>query len=156
MNRIAVSVEEIPLPAWAGDLEAYALRVLDLLKKDNWDLSILLCNNPVIRRLNAQYRNREEPTDILSFFLGETLEEEGSIRYLPGDLVVSLETLEENAGYFRVSEDEELRRLIIHGILHLDGMDHPGGSRGDQPMLALQERLLEELAGERILPLESA
>ena len=152
MSRIEVFAQGIPLPGWTGGLEAFAGRVLEILNKDNWDLPIALCNNDYIRRLNAQYRDREEPTDILSFSLGETLEEEdGTTWYLPGDIVISLETLEENAGYFQVSPDEELRRLVIHGILHLDGMDHQGNET-DEPMLALQERLLSSLAGERILP----
>ena len=152
MNRVEVSAQEIPLPGWSGSLEAFALKVLDLVKKDDWDLSILLCGNGFISRLNAQYRNREGPTDILSFPLGETLEEGGAVRHLPGDIVLSLEALGENARYFQVPEDEELRRLLIHGILHLDGMDHQD-NEPDQAMLALQERLLAQLAGERILPL---
>jgi probable rRNA maturation factor len=69
---------------------------------------------------------------------------------LPGDIVISLESLAENSGYFHVSQDEELRRLLIHGILHLDGYDHDT-NEGTEPMLQLQERLLAELAGEYIL-----
>jgi probable rRNA maturation factor len=46
--------------------------------------------------------------------------------------------------------DEELRRLIIHGILHLSGMDHSDNSP-DQPMLELQERLLRQMGGDAIL-----
>jgi probable rRNA maturation factor len=64
--------------------------------------------------------------------------------------VISLETLRENAEYFRTPEEEELRRLLIHGILHLDGMDHTTNNE-KEPMLQLQERLLVRLAGERVL-----
>jgi probable rRNA maturation factor len=83
---------------------------------------------------------------VLSFFLGETRRG----RYFPGDIVISLETLEENAAYFKVEPDEELRRLLVHGILHLDGMDHETNEKGES-MLQLQEKVLAELAGERIL-----
>ena len=146
MNRVCFSVEEIPLPAWKGKAKAYILKVLKYLKKDKWDLSVLFCGNNCIRSLNVQYRNKDEATDVLSFFLGEKLRG----RYIPGDIVISLETLEENAASFKVQPDEELRRLLIHGILHLDGMDHETNEEGE-PMLQFQEKILACLAGERIL-----
>jgi probable rRNA maturation factor len=146
MNRVEVHAEEVPLPDWTGTLVQYALNVLDSLGKDNWDLSILLCNDPYIRSLNAQYRAKDEATDVLSFILGETVEEGGETRFLPGDIVVSLETLRENARYFQVTENEELRRLVIHGILHLNGMDHADNDL-TQPMLRFQEELLAAVPG---------
>ncbi|MDR1059177.1 MAG: rRNA maturation RNase YbeY [Treponema sp.] len=152
MNRVAFSAEEVPLPPWKKEAERFTLRVLSRLKRKNWDLSVLFCGNGTIKRLNAEYRNRNEPTDVLSFILGETVPDpKGGSRYLPGDIVVSLDALAENARYFGVSPDEELRRLLIHGILHLDGLDHRTNKPGE-PMLQLQEKILKELAQERIIP----
>jgi probable rRNA maturation factor len=156
MNQAAVQAGEIPLPPWAGMVQAYVLKVLEFLGKDNWELSVLFCNDAYIRSLNAQYRRRDEVTDILSFCLGETIREAGgAVRFLPGDIVISLETLRENARYFEISEDEELRRLLIHGILHLDGMDHETNEK-TEPMLELQEKILADLTGVFILPAEAA
>ncbi|MDR1318792.1 MAG: rRNA maturation RNase YbeY [Treponema sp.] len=156
MNRVDVGAEGLEPPSWSGALESFALRVLDFIGRDNWDLSVLLCGNEKIKALNIQYRGRNEATDVLSFELGaETADEEGGARYLPGDIVISLETLRENARRFETSEDEELRRLLIHGILHLDGMDHASNDE-NEPMLKLQENLLERLKGECVLPLEEA
>ncbi|MDR0386869.1 MAG: rRNA maturation RNase YbeY [Treponema sp.] len=151
MNRVEVHAEEVPLPGWTDSLVAFALTVLDSLGKTNWDLSILLCNDARIRALNARYRALDEPTDVLSFSLGETVpDEDGDMRYLPGDIVISLETLQENTRYFRVNEDEELRRLVIHGILHLDGMDHED-NEPFRPMLRLQEELVTRLSGTPVI-----
>ncbi|MCL2244178.1 MAG: rRNA maturation RNase YbeY [Treponema sp.] len=155
MNNAAVNAEEVPLPSWSGSLCSFALKVLDELKRDNWELSFLLCGNKTITALNAQYRNKAEPTDILSFSMGDgipaAMEQQGdSTVYLPGDIVISLETLFENARYFEIPEDEELRRLIIHGILHLDGMDHET-SDIDEPMLILQEEILNRLKDYHII-----
>jgi probable rRNA maturation factor len=155
MNRVETNAQEIPLPAWAGRAEQFILRVLEEIGRDGWDVSLLFCNDAYIRSLNARYRRRDEPTDILSFPMGETLEGEEGARYLSGDIVISLETWTENARSFGIAPDEELRRLLIHGILHLDGMDHL--SNGEtEPMLLLQEKILQSLPGEYILPLPGA
>jgi probable rRNA maturation factor len=158
MNRVDFSAAEVPLPPWRSRAKSFILKVLKILNRDGWDLSVLFCGSAYIQSLNARYRNRNEATDVLSFALGETAgihaglpaKSETRNRYLPGDIVISLENLEENALQFGVSGDEELRRLLIHGILHLDGMDH-GTNRPGEPMLRLQEKILAELSGERII-----
>jgi probable rRNA maturation factor len=151
MNRVEINAEEVPLPAWSPMVHDYILKVLDRLGRDGWDVSVLFCNNRYIRSLNERFRNINEPTDVLSFMLGTKYYDEttGEVRFLPGDIIVSLETLAENAGYFHISREEELRRLLIHGILHLDGMDHQT-NEGTEPMLKLQEDILTELSGEAI------
>ena len=122
------------------EIEFFILNVLDKLGKQNWNLSVLFCNNAVIQELNKQYRNLDEPTDVLSFIMGETAGE----RYMAGDIAISLEMAEENARCFGIFIDDELRRLLIHGILHLSGMDHKSNDK-DEPMLILQEKILAEL-----------
>jgi len=151
MNRVVVNAEEEPLPQWSDSAGRFAMKVLDEIKRDNWELSILLCGDKTIAALNAQYRDKDEATDVLSFNLGETIQDGGETVYLPGDIVISLETLRENSGYFQVPQDEELRRLIIHGILHLDGMDHET-IKTDEPMILLQEEILDKLKDEHIFP----
>jgi probable rRNA maturation factor len=148
MNRVEVNAEEVPLPVWAAAAEAYVLRVLEKLGKDRWNVSVLFCGDRYIQSLNAQYRRKDEATDVLSFELGET--PAGGDWFLPGDIVISLESLRENARYFEIPEDEELRRLLIHGILHLNGMDHESNEK-TEPMLELQEKILADLAGASIL-----
>jgi probable rRNA maturation factor len=147
MNRIEIAAEEVPLPPWKKEAERFLKKVLAWLGKDRWDLSILFCGDGYIRSLNARFRNKDKATDVLSFSLDETLP---SGRFLPGDIAVSLDTLKKNARRFNVEEDEELRRLLVHGVLHLGGMDHAGNGKAE-PMLRLQERILAEIP-DRILP----
>ncbi|MDR0486966.1 MAG: rRNA maturation RNase YbeY [Treponema sp.] len=151
MNRVVVSAEEVPLPLWSGAVSRFALKALDGIKRDNWELSILLCGDKTITALNSRYRGKDEATDVLSFSMGAESQDEDGTYFLPGDIVISLDTLHENARYFQISEDEELRRLLIHGILHLDGMDHKSEDSAE-PMIALQEDLLNKLKDERIFP----
>jgi probable rRNA maturation factor len=141
MNRVEISLDGVEPPLWLESTAAFAKAALEKLGKNNWDLSILFCSDEVIRSLNRQYRNRDEATDVLSFTLGESAGE----RFLPGDIVISLAALTENARCFGVPPDEELRRLIIHGILHLEGRDHASNGK-EEPMLVLQEKLLAEIS----------
>ncbi len=151
MNRVELDALDIPEPEWmprAGDFAKAALAELGF---SNWDLSIALCDDKRIRELNLEYREKDEATDVLSFEQGETFEDpEIGERFLAGDIVISLDTLAENAAYFGVSKDEELKRLIVHGILHLGGMDHED-NKPEREMLILQEKILSSLAKERIL-----
>jgi probable rRNA maturation factor len=152
MNRVEVQVLGIDTPPWTDRLGFFAEKVLDLLGHHNWDLSLVLCDDPTIRDLNSRYRNKDESTDVLSFQLGEPMEdEEAGSRFLAGDIIISLDTLGLNAQYFQVSPDEELRRLVIHGILHLDGQDHQTNDPNED-MLIVQEDILKRLSEERILP----
>jgi len=150
-NEVFYSIMGIEEPAWAQSAADFALSVLDFLDKRNWQVSLTLCDDTTIQTLNRDYRNIDSPTDVLSFSLGEFEPvEKGEAIYIAGDIVISVSALHRNAAEFGVAEDEELRRLIIHGMLHLSGMDHKDNSP-DQPMLELQERLLRQIGGGAIL-----
>ncbi|MDR0586416.1 MAG: rRNA maturation RNase YbeY [Treponema sp.] len=146
MNNVEIGAEGVESPPWRNRAVSFINRVLVFLGLDNWELSVLFCGNSYIQELNNRYRGRDEPTDVLSFPLGEN----AGKRYLPGDIVISLQALEENASCFKVSPDEELRRLLIHGILHLDGMDH-ASNVPEEPMLKKQEEILRELGPYHII-----
>jgi len=146
MNRVEFRCEDVPPPPWTAAAGRFVKKVLKELGIKNWELSVLFCGNRFIKSLNGKFRNKDEATDVLSFPLGET---GPGGRYLAGDIVVSLDALEENARFFRVQADEELRRLLVHGILHLAGEEHTTNNR-DEPMLKKQEELLS-LVAEKIL-----
>jgi len=144
MNRVFFRAEEIPLPPWAKGAGRFIKAALKKLGLKNWDLSVLFCNNGYIKSLNALYRNKDEPTDVLSFAIGET---NPNGQFIAGDIVISLDALEENARFFKLPFEEELRRLLLHGILHLKGGDHATNNKGE-PMLKIQEILLSSLSEE--------
>lgn len=151
MNSVDIGVEGLEEPPWREKAVSFITRALIKTGRDNWDLSVLFCDSAFIRDLNKRYRGRDESTDVLSFALGEDYEDGGgSRRCLPGDIVISLPDMEENARAFSIGPDEELRRLLIHGILHLEGMDHAANEPGE-PMLQKQETLLAELAEYHIM-----
>lgn len=146
MNTVEISVEGVEPPEWMAAAESFAKAVLSELGKEGWELSVLLCGDEFIRALNSQYRDRDAPTDVLSFEQGEWYQPGvGNRRFLAGDIVISLETLGRNCLDLGIPQNEELKRLVLHGILHLAGYDHDeSDSRGE--MLDFQESLLKKFS----------
>lgn len=151
-NRIVIDCEEgMDKPSWMDKVTPFVNRVLDRLDIDNWELSVLFCRDPFIATLNKQYREIDGPTDVLSFEQGdEYIDDEDITWFNAGDIVISLDTLSKNAEQFAVTENDELKRLLVHGILHLDGMDHEDNSP-EQEMLQFQEHMLTGFSDEKIL-----
>lgn len=146
-NRIIVGVDGgIAEPRWIDRVEPFITAVMKRLDIDNWELSVLFCPDPFIADLNKKYRDIDGPTDVLSFEQGDEYIDDDDVTWFnAGDIVISLDTLAQNCAEFGVSPNEELKRLIVHGILHLDGMDHENNSP-EQEMIQFQEHLLSGFA----------
>jgi len=87
------------------------------------ELSLVLVDDSEIARLNGRYRNRKGATDVLSFSLLEG--EHPSYRgKLLGDVVIAVDTAARQARARHRGLDEEVARLMVHGLLHLLGHDH--------------------------------
>jgi probable rRNA maturation factor len=149
MNAVVADHRDIGEVPWMEKAEAFALKAVSAAGLDDWDLSLLFCGEEFIAGLNRQYRERDESTDVLSFTLGEWYQGENGRRYMAGDVVVCPAVSSRNAAAYGASDDEEMRRLIVHGILHLSGMDHETNDPGE-PMLIRQEQLMSILSEERI------
>ena len=102
------------------------------------ELSITFVSAPSMRALNRDYHDTDAATDVLAFPLGEDP--------LLGDIYISPEAARAFAREHGLDPEEEMLRLVIHGVLHLLGHDHPDGdARYASPMFRLQERLLAEV-----------
>ena len=157
MNRVYVAMQEgVEEPDWFENVEPFVQKALGQLKFDGEEISMLLCNDTYMQELNKTYRNIDSTTDVLSFENDEEYEDEEGKWKCVGDIVISLDTLPVNAEYFNESRNDELKRLIVHGLLHLNGMDHGEEhiEKGTEPvceMLVLQEKVLEKLKDEKII-----
>lgn len=114
-------------------------------------LSLHFCDDTEMRALQKQYRKLDRTTDVLSFPSQEVPGAAGFMKSLPvserswGDLVVSMPTVERGAKRGRRTVRDELGEVLIHGFLHLLGMDHIVGKgitpRDAREMKALQRKL---------------
>jgi probable rRNA maturation factor len=149
VNTVEVALSGVAAPSWRNDVARFCRRALAAAGIDGWDLSVLLCSDAVIRGLNARYRGRDRSTDVLSFSQIEGRRFTGTgCQRIAGDLVISVDSLRRNAAERGIDEHEELARLVVHGILHLDGMDH-GPGRG-RVMRDRERRLVATLADEAV------
>lgn len=150
MNRILISVMEgMAEPGWISSVEPYVQELLKELKYDGQEISILFCDDSMIQQLNKQYRKIDSATDVLSFENGEEYQDEEGTWKSMGDIVISLETVPKNAAYFETDENTEMKRLLLHGLLHINGMDHfeehiEKGKDPECEMLVLQEKILKK------------
>lgn len=117
---IAYYAEEVKLPAIkkkaVGD---WVRKVASLYGKRTGDISYIFCSDEKILEVNKQYLQHDYYTDIISFDYTEGTK-------ISGDLFISLDTVKSNSENFGTDYTEELHRIIIHGILHLCGINDKG------------------------------
>jgi len=101
------------------------------------EVSILFTDDIELRDLNRDFRGKDKATDVLSFPSDDI--------YL-GDLAISVQTARRQSKEYQVSLQEELIRLIIHGILHLHGYDHEKVSKSEAAkMRRLEKKFFQEI-----------
>ena len=107
-------------------------------------LSLSLVGDAAIRRLNREHRGKDAATDVLSFPLGPLPAAAGPERLL-GDVVISLDTAARQAAGYGATLDAEVRRLLIHGVLHVLGHDHERPA--ERARMRAEERRLAATVG---------
>ncbi|MBN2038824.1 MAG: rRNA maturation RNase YbeY [Spirochaetes bacterium] len=108
------------------------------------EVTVVICDNNYIRQINRDYRKKNKPTDVISFpgyslsIPNITMQSE----YL-GEIYLSLEKALENAMEFNNNFTEEVKWLIVHGILHLTGYDHEKSDEDDIKMREKEKEILK-------------
>lgn len=130
-----------------GSVRALAGFVLDRERVRPALLSIAFVSRRTIARLNQQHLGHHGDTDVLTFALGRATPSSP----LVGDIYVSPDVVREQARRWRVPVREELARVVVHGVLHALGHEHPEGeAREGSPMWERQERWLEAARAEGV------
>lgn len=132
---ITYSTENVRMPAIRRrDTSAWIRRVAATYGKRVGEVGYLFCDDEHILNVNREYLQHDYYTDIITFDYceGDTIS---------GDLVISLDTVRSNAEMLGKDYDEELHRVIIHGILHLCGLNDKGPGEREQ-METAEDRAL--------------
>jgi len=145
-SEVSVRVEKgVRVPKFdAADVADFAAEACDRIvalvnsrKSATSRVDVLVTNNRKMRSLNHNFRHKDQPTDVISFPVAER-----NGHALEGDIAISAEITAENARRLGHSAGEELKILILHGMLHLAGYDHES-DRGQ--MAKLEAELRREL-----------
>lgn len=139
-----------------GDLLTFSADYLNL--SPDCEISVTIVDNDEIQQINKEYRNKDYPTDVISFAMNDVVEDDPILEMdagvefpfsnLLGDLFVSIDKVKEQAKEYGHSEKRELAFLVVHGFLHLNGYDHHTQA-SEQEMFQLQEAILTDFGVER-------
>ena len=114
--------------------ESWIQRVIESEGKKLEEISYIFCDDDYLLDINMEYLDHDTYTDIISFDYSV-----GNI--LQGDIYISTERVEENSREYNVSFEEELRRVIIHGVLHLCGYKDKSAEESSLMRLKEEEKL---------------
>ena len=139
-SRTAVDVVVLD-PKWGEALPAVARLVRKAARAATANrkrsLTVALADDRRVRALNAQHRNKDKPTNVLSYPSGE--------RMFLGDIVLARQTVWREAKSQGKTPADHLSHLVVHGTLHLMGYDHETSEADAERMEALERRILAKL-----------
>jgi probable rRNA maturation factor len=150
--ELDVDIEDWP----AGEWDALAARAAAaagegeaLLANPRLTVSVLFTSDAEVHTLNREWRERDKPTNVLSFPMLdraelESLAPEGPPEML-GDIALAYETCAREAADKGIALDAHAAHLIVHGLLHLAGHDHVDSDAEAEAMEALETRILAKL-----------
>ncbi len=150
--QLDIDIEDWPAGAW----EALATRAAQaagegepLLANPRLAISLLFTSDAEVHALNREWRERDKPTNVLSFPMLERGELEGLAAEGPpvmlGDIALAYETCAREADEKGVTLDAHAAHLIVHGLLHLSGHDHVTSDEQAEAMEQLETRILAKL-----------
>lgn len=129
-------------------LKKIAQAILILVGQAQAELSLALIGNTEMQKLNARYRRKDYPTDVLSFPIEETLP---AAHRVLGDVIISVEMARQQAKERGCTADQEMVTLLIHGIVHLLGYDHERSAKDARVMKRLENKIYRQLCEQGLL-----
>ncbi len=141
-SNVSVSRRNMPASISPQTIRRRLERILRYLELPKAKISCVLCDDAFIKDLNKIYRNKNKPTDVLSFAMNEGEVLIGDENVL-GDIVISVETAIKQGEKLGHTPLEEVTSLAIHGILHLLGYDHT--TKTDERIMWEKAKEIEEL-----------
>lgn len=120
-------------------IRSMVLKILKTLDCADKEISLSFIDDEKIKQLNKQYLGKDKATNVLSFSLLEG--EYGNINpQILGDVIISVETAQRDALYGKLTVDQEIDFLIIHGILHLLGYNHENTTKKETKKMRQKEK----------------
>lgn len=140
---VGVAIDGTRIPLSRARVATIARAVLKAERARQAMLSIAFVSNPTIRALNKRHLRRDRATDVIAFGFRRTSRHQPIV----GDIYIAPAVARESATANGVPLRDEIVRLVVHGVLHVLGYDHPEIGRMKSAMWRRQERLVARLSG---------
>jgi probable rRNA maturation factor len=108
------------------------------------EISIVLGDDELLKKLNKEYRGKNKPTDVLAFSWDQTFNIQG-LTPIMGEVIISIDAVMRQAEEYKHSFEKELAILLIHGVLHILGYDHSNDNLPQEPMGRRTAAILEKV-----------
>lgn len=149
MAQIEIFTEGVKLPfhdITRQKIKKIAVEAADRLDLHNARITIIITDDAYIRTINREYRSLDRPTDVISFANRDNpFPDIDASQEEIGDIYISAERAERQSHEYRVSLADEMKRLIIHGVLHLVGYDHERSDEDEEIMLQKEDDLWKNI-----------
>lgn len=159
--HISVDPEGVEKELDLEEVRRFTEDLLRALGREDLELSVLLTDDERIRELNKRWRGKDRPTDVLSFqqdfpereFDEKLSPEEELERVLKGcedcnllgDIVISVDTAKRQAQELGWSLPREIKRLLVHGVVHLLGFDHETSPEDNRKFREIEKLLMKRV-----------
>jgi len=118
-----------------GALSVWIAEVIESEKKNEGEINYIFCDDEYLHKINLEYLSHDNLTDVISFDYSMGNE-------ISGDIFISVERVQDNASDFKVSFETELKRVMVHGVLHYCGYK----DKDEKNQLVMRSKEDEKLA----------
>ena len=123
------------------DIKKFIKKIIESEKKHGAFINLIFVDDKKIKQINADFRFKNSETDVISFTYNEK-------KYFGGDIFISVDTARNNAKKYNVDFEEEIMRLVAHGVLHVLGYDHTNIFGKTEEMRKKQEKYVKKFLKE--------
>jgi probable rRNA maturation factor len=119
-------------------------------KEKKWQISLYLCGDRKMKKINSTFRKKNQTTDVLSFPQFPSMRKSRKEKLLfdtlsLGDIVISFDKMKKQAALYKIKDSDEWIHLITHGFFHLLGFDHEVSKKEEKLMQGYEEKLISKI-----------
>jgi probable rRNA maturation factor len=142
VNNLEITIHgQVPVPFTKQKINTMIKKILKLHKSTATSIGVAFVSETKMSAYNKDYRKLNKPTDVLSFAYHKSKNLKKNIE---GDIIICSTFIKKDIKGSEITFKEQLSRLLVHGILHLTGLDHAKDKEAVE-MFAKQEKLLQAL-----------
>lgn len=150
MIRVMISYSNTAVRFTEKTIKKAIFETCKALKVKKAAFAVHITSDANVKRLNATYRKKDKPTDVLSFPVHHSHKGEGEENYM-GEIILGFPYVSKQAKEKGITVGKEVQMLLIHGVLHVHGFDHEN-NRDEKEMFAIQNYVAKKIGAPFVDP----